>query len=777
VEFLVILVVVFIGIAFSASKAKQREAAKTDRDRPTVQQSRSSQSGSGSGRRYKSYRWIPPGQKVVVAGCEIKDGMVYVGSGMASMSGYDYEASLIDPDLKVRDAVEGRGVEDLGYWPNYSQITPGARGRYLRWLEAGRRDPGIPIGYVFLFYYGLERRILFDSGTDEIARAEVDRLLEELRQLLGVYKGSQSFVGYASSLITYVESAHHGAPKNCLSDLENDGTSDVPFAVKVEIGRKVANGEPIPAELALVWVKTHPEIWLRTAGKRCPGEFDELFKLRYQEETGSGLVLKRNKTNLRYEYRSAGSGSPNPPAIEMAEVPDVTRLKGPTTRLSGIAERVQNELEAFSRWVGKTEDSTSAAAIGLLPPMLMKQRLVGPARELANWVEQQVTNPVGTVIATAPLLSRWPATKEGKLSKKDAEGLGEFLGALGIGIEPDVRAGGANPSRCAKIVLFRMVDGGKVVRSTNLESAAMLLQLGVAIAAADGTLSPEEEKRMEEHLAQSMGLSLPESQRLWARMRLFVDSPPSLTGLKQAFEHLPENDRRRVGQFAISVAAADGRVDPSEIKVLTRIYKALGFEADAIHGELHSLATGQDAGPTTVFPSESGSGGYKIPASPSVTHGVTLDVDRIAKIRSETQEVASLLRTIFEGEQPDEVIEPEPEIEEIARPTVNGVAGLDEVHAQLVRELGGKPSLSRSEFDSLARKYELLPSGAIEIINEAAFGVCDEPLRIGFIRHLSPARFWSFCRSLLDYSTNSPWASRLRWLKATRLPGRRADNG
>lgn len=728
-EFLVILIIVFIGIAIAASKAKRPDGPS--KVQPTVQHASSPRSPWGSGQRSKSYRWVAPGQKVVVVGHEIQDGMVYVGSGMTAMGGYDDDASLINPDLKVKAGARGQGIDDLGYWPRYSEITPGARGRYLRWLEAGRRDPGISIGYVFLFYYGLERRILYDSGTDEMARAEVDRLLEELRQLLGVYRGSQSFLGYASSLVTYVESAHHGGPKNSLTVSGDEGSSDVPFDVKVEIGRKVANGEPIPAELALVWVRTHPEIWLRTAGKRCPAEFDELFKLRYQEEMGAGLVLKRNKTNLRCEYRAAGAGTPNPPPIEMSEVPDVTRLKGPTTRLSAIADRVQNELEAFSRWVGKTEDSTSAAAIGLLPPVLMKQRLSGPAGALANWVDQQVTRPAGTVIDTALLLSRWPATKEGKLAKKEAEGLGEFLGALGIGIEPDVRAGGANPSRCAKVVLFRMADGGKVVRSSNLEFATTLLQLGVAVAAADGTLSPEEETRMGEHVAQSMELSPPEAGRLRARMRLFLDSPPSLTGLKQAFAHLPEMDRLRIGQFAISVAAADGRVDASEIRVLTRIYKALGFEADQVHSELHALATGQDAGPTTVLPREAGVGGYKIPDIPSITRGVTLDVARIAKIRSETQEVASLLRTIFEGEQQEEVIEETPEIEEPVGPTTGGVAGLDDVHIQLLRELGVRPSLSRAEFESLAKKYALLPSGALEIINEAAFGICDEPLLEG----------------------------------------------
>ena len=52
---------------------------------------------------------------------------------------------------------EGRG---LSYWPAYASIPSASRAAYLGWLADGRRFPAAPIGYVFLFFYGLERRTL-----------------------------------------------------------------------------------------------------------------------------------------------------------------------------------------------------------------------------------------------------------------------------------------------------------------------------------------------------------------------------------------------------------------------------------------------------------------------------------------------------------------------------------------------------------------------------------------------------------------------------------------
>lgn len=60
-------------------------------------------------------------------------------------------------------------IPKLSYFPSYSEMTPEQRGFYLLWLYDVTKE--IDIGYVFVYYYGLERHLVygnFDEAFDEI---------------------------------------------------------------------------------------------------------------------------------------------------------------------------------------------------------------------------------------------------------------------------------------------------------------------------------------------------------------------------------------------------------------------------------------------------------------------------------------------------------------------------------------------------------------------------------------------------------------------------------
>jgi len=68
-----------------------------------------------------------------------------------------------------------------------------------------QKDPLAQIGYVFLFFYGLERRVLTASLDSPQDVAELAVLNVELRRLLDIYGNQGSFASYASSLLDYLE--------------------------------------------------------------------------------------------------------------------------------------------------------------------------------------------------------------------------------------------------------------------------------------------------------------------------------------------------------------------------------------------------------------------------------------------------------------------------------------------------------------------------------------------------------------------------------------------
>jgi len=78
------------------------------------------------------------------------------------------DPSTIYFHLPIREEIN---VAPLPYWPHYIEITPGQRFKYLSWLR--NVEQPIDPGYVFLYFYGLERQLLtgnFDKAFDEIIK-------------------------------------------------------------------------------------------------------------------------------------------------------------------------------------------------------------------------------------------------------------------------------------------------------------------------------------------------------------------------------------------------------------------------------------------------------------------------------------------------------------------------------------------------------------------------------------------------------------------------------
>ncbi|MCB1085420.1 MAG: TerB N-terminal domain-containing protein [Verrucomicrobiae bacterium] len=122
-------------------------------------------------------KWFGPSEKFKVHGYSIERPMLYSSNGRLPWPG---EPSAIDPSLPVARPARGEAAR-LGYYCNFDYLTPGQRGAYLEWLAQGRRDADPAerdLGYVFLFFYGLERRILLVRDPDSRLRQEIVELLE-----------------------------------------------------------------------------------------------------------------------------------------------------------------------------------------------------------------------------------------------------------------------------------------------------------------------------------------------------------------------------------------------------------------------------------------------------------------------------------------------------------------------------------------------------------------------------------------------------------------------
>ena len=133
------------------------------------------------------WRWVPPGLGTRIAGYDIPGGMIYVGRHLRSMTG-GIEPALINPDLPV---AEDSSSPPTGRRPGlptaYHLISPATRAAYLQWLADGRQTEA-PAGLVLLFCFGLERRVVMDTGDDPAVGPDLSAITTEVRRLRVRYR-------------------------------------------------------------------------------------------------------------------------------------------------------------------------------------------------------------------------------------------------------------------------------------------------------------------------------------------------------------------------------------------------------------------------------------------------------------------------------------------------------------------------------------------------------------------------------------------------------------
>ena len=99
------------------------------------------------------------------------------------------EPSAIYHKLIIKPAYNIESTPRLPYFPSYAGMTPEQRFNFLTWLK--NIDSDIDIGYVFVFYYGLERHLFF--GKYEQAFKTVLRLRQHHR--------NNSFLHYSANAL------------------------------------------------------------------------------------------------------------------------------------------------------------------------------------------------------------------------------------------------------------------------------------------------------------------------------------------------------------------------------------------------------------------------------------------------------------------------------------------------------------------------------------------------------------------------------------------------
>ena len=659
--------------------------------------------------------WVPKGETVTVAGREI-GGMVYVGTPpLLNTHGYrDKSRASIDPSLSVASSGKDKQGDGMPYWPGYSDISPVCRATYLDWLSSARSDPSYNPGYLFLYFYGLEQRFVLDSPSDEEKRA----ILEEVRRLQRIYPDNGSVQRYLGE---FIEIAQMSLNEEDFHEpvFDNPGW-EVPLSVKVIVGAKVDNGEPLPSDWLLSWFLCHPEKRLRTVATRCSEEFRELFRLRFQIRFPDGLKVTKPRKILQAAYRAASSEfqAEISPMLNGKPVSDISGLRKPIEIAQEIADEVMDDLDKLSRYLGRNPDGRgSLEAQALLPSELWELFPSEKLESLKSWAREQVENG-GLVLATEAV-ERLEGERPKKIGKRQLTGAADALARIGYGMAPDPRFALRSPKPDEPVVIFELSEVVEQLEDVSVAYRAALVELalGAFVAHADGRIAEGERKALQDQASKVEGLTDSERKRLNANLEWLLAVPPDMALLRRKLKDTGTEQQEALRAAVVAIAHADSTIHAEEVAGIEKIYKALGLDTALVYSDLHAGEVAD--GPVRVKTAEEGAPGEAIPEDEPIA-STRLDSARIAAIRSDTERVSSVLGQIFSAdeEMDEDVVDTLPSV----------LVGLDPKHAALVRALVEQEHWSEQSFADLSQRHGLLPAGALETVNEWAFEHYDEAL-------------------------------------------------
>ncbi len=521
--------------------------------------------------------WQPPGAPTTAAGYVVPDGMIYLGKATPYQS--DGSGCVVDPSLSVSAPSPGSAADNLGYWPSYANISPTCRGTYLRWLATGKCDPQTYIGYVFLYFYGLERRLL----TDQPPPDEVEALIAEVVRLRGIYSVNGSFNGYSRRLIETVEMVRAIADPASARPYTPDlllPAGAMPLPLKIAIARKVVAGEPLGFELAAAGLMGLPcDVASRNTivVDRARAVFLRSLRTQFDKAFPLGFKLRDHKdSRLRLDYQPASSGL----RVNLSAGATLERLPDPATltwtKLVNLAAEVSSELEPYAKMLAyHPERADSLAALAVCPPHLVANTAVKAQAWLAG-----LSAPIA-VTSFADLARHAIGAKNTKWTLRHHRLVAEVLANIGRGLEPDPRDGTERLEDATEVLVIS--DTGCIAPSSpDFGGAAAAAVWVAAVARARGVGAESVEQAWLDQIHSRLNLTSGEILRLRARLIWLRKSNAGLAKAERLLSGATAEQRETVAWSAAIAAAAGSTVGKPEVVTLENIYDKLEAPRTAV---------------------------------------------------------------------------------------------------------------------------------------------------------------------------------------------------
>lgn len=630
-----------------------------------------------------------------------------------------FDASLVDGSLSVASQTSPR-CQPLPYWPTYYDASPEQRKAYLDWLIGGRCDPKVELGYVFIYFYGLERRVLVDQ-EDFVSVAN------EMIRLQPIYGASNSFRSYSARLMwlsLYLQSRQVDVSQELLERaIEStirwtDELIDYLLAIFVSVAR------PIPAKLAILIAKNDRRSTSSVIVSRHEEQFSKLFESKFCERFPDGFYLKTSRQSKKIAYHPA-SGSLLRNFGWQDKLPTIPNAMKITSQFKPVVEIWEQcivDLKTYSRVHRKSDGVITGEVYEALPPELRED----DHPEFDSWLEiwERHVNAEGWPLVPISELAKLKRIEpRARLTKTQSKRIAQTAKAIGIGFVPDFEVTNRNYSWDEKVCLF-FEEANADRNNASYKPASALLRLGVSIAAADGNIDKVEMDFIDNHIEESFNLSDADSRRLECLTYLLSKCPDADNSItKSICENLSQTNRKLVGEFLVGIASADQVLHPGEIRALKRVYRILEIPPSELDDLLSRSAICNSPAEKTSAPI----------AEEKDLH---LDMNAIAQIMTETREVSRLLQEAMGDGEPNEQgaavggdnsndqsdsESRQESVEEQDETLKSQFSDLPIRYHGFLRTVMTQPTWDAAQLESIARENGQMLGGIVEAINEWSY--------------------------------------------------------
>jgi hypothetical protein len=608
----------------------------------------------------------------------------------------------------------------MNYWPTYAHISAENRHAYLAWLADGKSRRDVELGYVFLYFFGLERRLI----TDRPSKDEALLLIAEVQRLLSIYGYNSHFHRAAQRLIAtaqflYEPRAIVGEPDPLVDEFTID--------FQATLAAMCRDRKPISFAWAAIWDKAQVDrtnVW-----NACPKDLLGLAKERFEAAHPNGLVYRlpammRFRATYEAANRSVAANFDDIVTARYgANLPSVSYTIPP--EIADCFKKSASQLNRYADFlVSHPGAESSPLAFAKLPVALRGTRLEEAEASFRAWLEGMIATSRGLVVLDE-LWSRLYGKGTWVYDKSSWEALAKQLLRYRYGLAPDPVFNDIPQLRPDQPVVFYRLDGVKEARAT--PSADFIAGQSVALICGEYVRISETQLQQNgiERLAKALEtLQLSPAERLRIVASLpWCETQGGIRGrLKKTYDRLLPAQRPTVLKLAATVLNTPAADQVKLTGYLEKLSSSFGVQRTELYTTLHQTtgATAPVSAPASnVVPLRTG---YKIPKPPQTPENPpssqTLDPSRIASVIADTEEAFKALTVVFDEEEA-----PLP----LAK-TASSVKGLDQVHAELLAQLVKRPRWSRAEFEEITRALGLMADGAMETLNDWAFDQFDDAL-------------------------------------------------